>query len=122
MVDYSTFTIFQILCLLWDRYEEKRMLNALIHIDVLESYLDQRRNCYKDVDEISTAIKQKWSISLLPPFLPLQLRYQNQKLAYNPKRYSKNSYLRLLNRKRKSLQRHQHLIDRYNRRRSIVTL
>ena len=101
---------------MWQNYQEINAINALISIDNLNLYRGQRRNCHKTVDEIFQVLRQKRSPAL-PPFLPLRIQYQNQKLVYSPIPHSRQSYLRLLNRKRRYFENNQRLIDEYNRRR-----
>ena len=118
-VPYHTFGVYQLLLELWLTYEEIRNITELIRIDYQQSYISERYNLHRRTDEISIYIKNKWP-SILPPFLPLRLRFQNLKQCYNPIRYSKNAYFRLLQHKRQSLMRHARLIYNYNRRNNDI--
>ena len=118
-IHYHTLGVYKLLLELWLTYEEIKNITELIHIDLQQSYILQRRDLHRRVDEIAIHIRNVWP-STLPPFLPLQLCYQNLKQAYNPNRYSKNAYIRFLNSKRQSLLRHQRLIYNYNRRNNDI--
>ena len=117
MVDYSNYSIFILLNILWDNWEQIHALDALIQIDTIHLYERQRQNCYEVVKEVRDALREKW-FPQLPPLLPLLLRYQNIKTIYSSKLHDRRSYLRLLNRKRLYLERHQRLIDEHEHRRS----
>ena len=43
------------------------------------------------VQDVHTALREKW-LPQLPPLLPLLLRYQNQKIIYNPQPHDRQSY------------------------------
>ena len=118
-VQYSAMDVYQLLFELWLMHEEIKCMRELIKIDNQPHYVAERRKLYQKTDEISIYITNIWP-SALPPFLPLRLRYQNLKEAYNPMRYSKNAYFRLLNRKRNSLMHHARLIYHYNRRNNDI--
>ena len=94
-VQYSAMDVYQLLFELWLTYEEIKCLRELIQIDNQPHYVAERRKLYQKTDEISIYITNIWP-STLPPFLPLRLRYQNLKEAYNPMRYSKNAQFRLI--------------------------
>ena len=118
-VEYHTMNVWQLLLELWLMYEEIQNLRELIPIGFQQTYITQRRALYERFDEISIHIKNVWP-SILPPFLPLRLRYQNLKQAYNPNRHSRYGYFRLLHRKRHFLIRHQRLIYNYTRKNNDI--
>ena len=57
MTDFSMYTIFQLLFALWDTYEEIKCINALISIDVMPSFLEQRRECYRTINELCRLLR-----------------------------------------------------------------
>lgn len=122
--NYGDYSVFSLLCVLWDVWEEIHALDALISIDFLHTYEAQRRNCYDGMYEIRNVLRE----SLLPPQLTLLIRYQNMKIVYNPKVHDRQSYLKFLLRKKNTLERHQRIIDRHDqirsnrRRRNVVVV
>ena len=77
--------------ILWDNWKQVHAYDALIQIDTLHLYEAQRRNCYEIVRDVHTALREKW-LPQLPPLLPLLLRYQNQKIIYNPQPHDRQPY------------------------------
>ena len=107
-----------LLNILWDNWKQIHAYDALIRIETLHLYEAQRRSCYEVIRDVCVALREKW-LSQLPPLLPLLLRYQNLKIIYSTRLHDRQSYLRLLNRKRVYLERHQRLTDEHDRRRSM---
>ena len=101
MVDYSNYPIFSLVNILWGNSKDIYDLNELISIDNQANYRKQRSICYDCVNEVR-----------------IELRFQNQKIAYSPKRHSRESYMIFLNSKRHTLVRHQELINQYDLQRS----
>ena len=117
MVDYSNYPIFLLINILWGNSKDIYDLNELISIDNQANYRKQRSICYDCVNEVRIELRNKW-LPLLAPLLPLFIRFQNQKIAYSPKRHSRESYMIFLNSKRHTLVRHQELINQYDLQRS----
>ena len=89
-MSYSSYSIFQLLNILWDAWEEIHAIDALILIDNWRSYILQRRNYFQIVVEVPDVLREKWS-SQLPPLLPLLICFQNLKLIYNPTVHNRRS-------------------------------
>ena len=79
MVDYSTYTIFALLNILWETWEQVHALDALIQIDNSDVWRQQRRTCFQNIYELRRVLREKLTPEL-PPMVPLMLRYQNMKI------------------------------------------
>ena len=66
-IQYHTLGVYQLLLELWLTYEEIKNITELIRIDLQQSYILQRRDLHRRVDEIAIHIRNKWP-STLPPF------------------------------------------------------
>ena len=113
MVDYSTYTIFVLLNILWETWEQVHALDTLIQIDNSDVWRQQRRTCFQNIYELRMVLREKWTPEL-PPMVPLILRYQNMKIVYSPRLHNEASYFHYLSSERRMLERHQVIIDRHN--------
>ena len=112
-VDYSTYTTFALLNILWETREQVHALDALIQTDNSDVWRQQRRTCFQNTDELRRVLREKL-IPELPPMVPLMLRYRNMKIVYSPRLHNEASYFRYLLSKRRVVERHQVIIDRHN--------